>query len=113
MISENAVVFDLDDVVLVFGVMLLQVLEDAKLDTCLMLVSLLIFDDLYGHDLSCFMVQAPQSLAKAALSEEVDHFEPVVDVILHHYIVVTILVVIAIVVQLSRVFSLDLVSLKT
>jgi hypothetical protein len=113
MVPENAVVLNLNDVVLVFRVVLLEVLQNVKLDACLMLVSLLIFDDFDGHDLSCFMVEAPQSLAKATLSDEVDHFESVVDVILQHYVVVTILVIVATVVQLGRVLALYFVSLET
>ena len=111
-VPENAVILYLNDVILIFLVLFLEVLEDAKLDTCLMLVSLLIFDNLHGNDFSCFVVQALQSLAKAAPSKEVKHFESVVDVIFEHNVVVSILVVVAIVVQLCRCHTLDLDSIK-
>jgi len=113
MVPENAMIFDLDDVILILRVLLLEVLEDAKLDTCLVLVSLLVFDDFDGNNLACFVVQALQSLAKAAPSEKVKNLESVIDVIFEHHIVVTVLVVVSIVVQLSRRLALYFYSIES
>ena len=68
--------------------------------------------ELHGNDFSGFVVQALQSLAKAAPSKEVKHLKSVVDVIFEHNVVVSILVVIAIVVQLCRCLTLDPDSIK-
>lgn len=56
MIAENAMILDLNDVVLIFRVLLLQVLQNAELHTGLVLVPLLILDDFDGHDLVCLVI---------------------------------------------------------
>ena len=113
MVAEYAVILDLDDVVLVLGVLPLEVLEDTQLDTSLVLVSLLVFYYFDGHCLACLVVDAFERLTEAALPEEVDHLETIVDVVLEHDDVVAILIVVTRIVQLCRGLSLDLVSLQT
>ena len=113
MVAEYAVVLDLDDVVLILGVLPLEVLKDTQLDTCLVLVSLLVFDYFDGHCLACLVVDAFERLAEASLPEEVNNLETIVDVILEHDYVVTILVVVTRIVQLCRGLALDLVGLQT
>ena len=67
MVAEYAVILNLDNVVLILGVLPLQVLKDTQLDTCLVLVSLLVFDYFDGHCLACFVVYAFERLTEAAL----------------------------------------------
>ena len=55
-VAEHAVVLDLDYVVLVVGVLLLQVLQDAQLNTRLVLVTLFVLDDFYRDDFIGFVV---------------------------------------------------------
>lgn len=66
-LSEEHVVFDSDDVVLVVWVVVVQVLEDPKLNACLILELLLVTDQLDGHRFLSLVVQARDGLAKASL----------------------------------------------
>ena len=112
MVSEDAVVFDLNNIVLVVWVMLLQMLQNSQLHSCLMLVSLFILDDLDCYDLACLVVKALNGLSKTAFAQEVKHLEAVVQMILEHDMVVTLVVIIAIVMQFGRSFAFDFLSLK-
>ena len=112
-IAEHAVVLDLDYVVLVVGVLLLQVLQDAQLNARLVLVTLFVLDDFYRDDFVGFVVQALESLAKTAFTQEIKHFEAVVDVILKNDIIVPILVIVSRVMQLGTGLSLYLISFET
>ena len=56
MVTEHAVVLDLDNVILIIWIVLLQVLQDAKFNTCLMLISLFVLNDLDGDNLSCLVI---------------------------------------------------------
>jgi len=67
-VSEDAVVLDLDNVVLVLRVLLLQMLKDSELNTCLVLVPLLVLDDFDGDDLTRLMVTALYRLTKTTLA---------------------------------------------
>ena len=64
--SENAMVKDLDDVICVFWILLLEVLQYLELFPCLVLVSLLILDDLDSNHLFGLVVEAFEGLAEAA-----------------------------------------------
>ena len=55
-VAEHAVVLDLDYVVLVVGVLLLQVLQDAQLNARLMLITLFVLYDFYCDDFVGFVV---------------------------------------------------------
>lgn len=66
--SENAMVKDLDDVICVFWILFLKVLQYLKLDSCLVLVSLLILDDLDSNHLFGLMVETFECLAEATFS---------------------------------------------
>ena len=98
MLSEVAVVLDLDDVVGVIWVLILQVLQYVQLDTCLVLIPFLVLDDLDGDNLPSLVVQALQSLTKRSLTKEVDHLKSKAEMVMQHHLVVSVLVVIAIVV---------------
>ena len=60
-----------------------------------MLIPLLVFDDLYSHDLPRLVVEALQGLAEATFAEEVDDFKAIVEVILKDDLIVTIFIVIS------------------
>ena len=109
MLSEVAVVLDLDDVVGVVWVLILQVLQYVQLDTCLMLISLLVLDNLDSHNLSSLVVQALQSLTKRSFAKEIDHFESKAEMVMQHHLVVSVLVVIPIVVVPARCLAMDFV----
>ena len=75
--SENAMVKDLDDVICVFRILLLEVLQYLELYPCLVLVSLLILDDLDSNHLFGLVVETFEGLAEAAFPQEVLHLESV------------------------------------
>ena len=112
MIAEYAVILYLNDVVLIFWVLLLQMLKDSELDTRLVLIALLVFDDLQRNDLACLVVEALKCLPKATFAEEIKNFKPVVDVVLKNNLVVTIFIIVARIVKLCRSFSLNFVRLQ-
>lgn len=95
MVTEQAMVFDLNNVVLIFWILFLQVLKDAQLHTRLMLVPFFVFYYLKSHDLLGLMVKALKRLSKTALSKEIEYLPAIVNVVLEHYIVVSILVIIS------------------
>ena len=70
-------------------------LQDAQLNTSLVLILLFILDDLDGYDLISLVVEAFQGLSKTSLAEEIEHLEAIVDVVLEDHVVVTILIIIA------------------
>ena len=55
-VAEHAVVLDLDYVILIVGVLLLKVLQDAQLNARLVLVTLFVLDDFYRDDFVGFVV---------------------------------------------------------
>ena len=71
MVSEQAMVFDLNDVVLIFWILFLQVLKDTQLHTRLMLVPFFVFNYLESHNFLSLMVKALKRLSKTALSKEI------------------------------------------
>ena len=75
--SENTMVEDLDDVVCVFWILLLKMLQYLELDSCLVLVSLLILDYLDSYHLFSLMVETFERLAETAFTQEVLHLESV------------------------------------
>lgn len=66
--SENAMVKDLDDVICVFWILLLKVLQYLELNSCLVLVSLLILDDLDSNHLFGLVVETFECLAETTFS---------------------------------------------
>ena len=64
-------IFDLNDIVLVFCVLLLQMLQDVQFYTSLVLVAFFVFYDFDSDNLSCFMVHAFECLAETTFAYEV------------------------------------------
>jgi hypothetical protein len=98
--TEHTMILDLNDVVLILLVLFLQVLQDVQFDTSLMLISFLVLNDFNCHNFACLMILALESLAKATFSNKVEHLESIVKMILEHHFVVTILIIVARIVQL-------------
>lgn len=68
MFPEYAVVFDPYDIVYIIRVMFLEVIEDIKFDSSLMMKSLLIADNFDSYFLICFVIFAFQSLSEATFA---------------------------------------------
>ena len=101
MLSELTAVFDLNDVVRILGILVLEVLKDLQLHSCLVLELFLAADDLDSNDLFGQMVKALEGLAKASFAEEVKHLEPIGYMIFKHDLVIPIFIIVAIVVILA------------
>ena len=69
--AEDAMILDLDYIVLIFCVLLLQMLQDVQFDTSLMLVALFVLYDFDSYNFSCFMIHAFECLAETTLANEV------------------------------------------
>ena len=68
MLSEYSVVLDPDDVVRIVRIILFQMLENFELNTCLMLESFLVSNQLHCYNLLSLVIKAFQCLAERALS---------------------------------------------
>ena len=58
MVTEHAVILDLNDVVLIVWVLFLEMLQDAEFNTCLMLIALFVFDNLESDNLTSLVIKA-------------------------------------------------------
>ena len=68
--SENTMVEDLDDVVCVFWILLLKMLQYLELDSCLVLVSLLILDNLDGNVTAFNLILGFDYLSKRTFTDQ-------------------------------------------
>jgi len=73
-----------------------------------MLEFFLIANDLYGYNFTSHMVYALQCLTETTLTEEVDNFKSVTNMIVDDYIIIAIIIVIPVVVFLTWA-TLDLI----
>jgi hypothetical protein len=97
MFSEVAAILDLNNVVRVFGVLVLQMLQNLQLYSGLMLKLLFASNDFDCYDFSSKVILAFQRLPKAPLPKEVNHFKSVSDMIFEYDFVVAIFVVVSVV----------------
>ena len=81
MLPKHAVIFDTNDVVGVFWIIVLQVQQNFELNTSLMLELLFVSDDLDCNDLASLVIDALQSLSKRSFPQIINDFEPVCDLI--------------------------------
>ena len=104
MLPEDHIVFHVDYVHRVVGVVVFEELQDLELDSCLIVVLLLVFDDFESNMLLCLVVEALHSHAKAAPSKVLHDLVAVRDVVFQHDSVVALRVIVpAVVVFLLRV----------
>ena len=89
-----------------------QVHQDLQLYTSLMLKSFFVSDQLYGHILLSFVVEAFDSLTKTSFAKKFNDFKSVCDMVLNYYLVVSSLIVIAKVIGMKR-RTLDLLGFNT
>ena len=78
-----------------------------------MLISLLVFDNLDCDNLTGFVIETLERLAKAALTEKVKHFKSIVYVIFEDHIIVPVFIVISRIIKLSTSLTFDLFGLQT
>lgn len=92
-LSEQDIVFHSDDIVLVVLVMEVQVLQDFEFDASLVLKLLLVPDEFDRHCLLRLVIQTLDGLAKASLSEELQDFISVAEMVLEHHLVIPLCVI--------------------
>ena len=95
MLSKHAIILDSNNIVGVIWIIFLQMKQDLKLDSSLMLEFLLVSDDLNGNDLPCLMVNALECLSKGSFSQKVNHLESICDLVLYNHIVVSSLIIVS------------------
>ena len=95
MFAEDYIVFHVNDVHSVFGVVFLQKLEDLQLNACLEIVLLLVFDDLNSDIFLCLVIEALNSYSEGTPAQMFKNFIPVGEVILHQNSVVPFRVIVS------------------
>lgn len=80
--SEDFVVNNSYDVVIVILVAVLQVFQNPQFNACLILKAFFIPDYLYGHHLLVFVVETFKSLPKTSATNLIKHFISVSQMIL-------------------------------
>lgn len=93
MLSEDSVVVNSDDIILIILVFDFKISQQMQLNTCLVLEALLIADDFNGHYSLQLVIIALQGLTKATRAEFVEDFETVSQVILHDHLVIASLII--------------------
>ena len=83
MLAEYKRLQDPHDVLLIFRVILLELLEDASLDEALLVQALLVAEDLQSHDLLLLVVETFKDLAEGALADSLLHFEAIRDMVVY------------------------------
>ena len=95
MFAEDYIVFHVNDVHSVFGVVFLQKLEDLQLNACLEIVLLLVFDDLNSDIFLCLVIEALNSYSEGTPAQMFKNFIPVGEVIFHQNSVVPFRVIVS------------------
>ena len=93
MLAEDGVVVHAYYVIFIVFVLMLEIAQQAKFNTCLMLEALLIANNLNGDHRLLHMVEALKSLAEAPGAQLIQHFKSIGQMILYHNLVVTTLIV--------------------
>ena len=101
MVSEFAVVLNLDDIVNVFWVVFTQMEQDLQFNLRLMLKFLLVSNDLDCNNLTRFVIDAAQSLTEGTFAEEIYNFKSVAQMVAHHHAVVALVIIVSIVILLA------------
>jgi hypothetical protein len=84
MISKVEVVQHVNDVVRSVGVLFAEFIENANLDERLMMEALFVANDFDCDILIGFVVEGSNHLSKAALSNHLEDFVAITNVIVHH-----------------------------
>ena len=74
MLSENSIIVNSNDIVHIVFIVIVEVLENAQLDACLVLELFLVANDLYRNFLLVLVIITLDSLAKASLAQEFKNF---------------------------------------
>lgn len=107
MFSENHVILHVNNVHRIIRIIFLEVLKDFKLDSGLIVVLLLVFDDFKGDLFLALVIKALDGDAERALAEELLDLIPISDVVPHDNLVVALVIIVAeVVLTLQGPFNL-------
>ena len=95
MLSENHVVLHVNNVHCIVRIIFLKVLKDFELDSGLIVVLLLVFDDFESYLLLALVIKALDGDAERALAEELLDLVPISDVVPHNDLVVALVIIVA------------------
>ena len=112
MLAEDHIVVQMDHIHNVFGVILLQELQDFQLNTGLVVVLLLVLHDFDADLLLDLVVEAFDCRSERALSQEALDFVSIANVVVRDYFVVALVVIVAEVV-LKLAAALHLLSCRS
>ena len=95
MLSENHVVLHVNNVHCIVRIIFLKVLKDFELDSGLIVVLLLVFDDFESYLLLALVIKALDGDAERALAEELLDLIPISDVVPHNDLVDALVIIVA------------------
>ena len=108
MLPEKQIVLYSYHIILIMLVVLIEVEQDLQLHARLILELLLISDNFDRDCLAIGVVEAFEGLSEAAGAQELEHLEPVADVVLQRGFVVTVAIIVAIIINIHELQSLYL-----
>lgn len=102
MLTEHAGVLHADDVELIVLIFIPQVLADVEFHLGLMAEFLLVPDNFDCDELPSHVIFAFESLAEGAFAKEIQDFVPISEVVSQNNGVITLVVIVALIMWLSR-----------
>jgi hypothetical protein len=93
MFPKDNIILDPNNIESIIWIVLLQMHQNLKLYTSLMLEPLFVADQFHSHKLLSFMIKAFKSLSEAALPKKLNNFETVSNMIFHYNLIVSSLIV--------------------
>lgn len=107
MFSENHVILHVNNVHRIVRIIFFEVLQNFELDSGLVVVLLLVFDDFKSDLFLALVIKALDGDAERAFAEELLYLIPISDVVPHDNLVVALVIIVAeVVLALQRPFDL-------
>lgn len=97
MFSEDYIIFNMNYVHYIIYIVLPEVLQNLKFNTCLIIIFLLVFYNLNSYLLFCLMINAPDSRSKATSSQIFAYFISITNMIPNYNLIITLIIVISII----------------
>ena len=108
MLTEDKIVKNSDDVILVMWIVVVEEFKNLKFHSSLVLKFLFISNDLQSNKITSLMIQALDSLAKTTRAKCIKHFVSIAEMILHNCLIISLIIIISIVVNIHQFESLNL-----
>ena len=102
MLSEDLIVYYSHYVIIVVSVLFFEELQNFEFDTSLVLKALFVADNFNGHILLRLVIEALDGLAEAASAKHVNNLKSIANVVVHHDLVISTVIIVAKVVLQER-----------